>query len=83
MAIGGFHYWALVGMTLVSALTNVIAVWIALPWRPGRPQRGCGVRPLIAFGGSIVTTMSRSTRPKLYAIVTTRTPEEQIIAIRK
>jgi len=56
MAIVGFHYWALVGMTLVSALTNVIAVWIALPWRPGRPQRGCGVRPLIAFGGSIVTT---------------------------
>jgi O-antigen/teichoic acid export membrane protein len=56
MAIAGFRYWALVGMTLVSALTNAIAVWIALPWRPGRPQRGCGVRPMIAFGGNIVTT---------------------------
>ena len=55
MAVMGFHYWALVGMTLMSAVTNVVAVWIILPWRPSRPQRGSGVRPLVNFGGNIVT----------------------------
>lgn len=54
MAIAGFRYWSLVGMTLMSSLTNVVAVWIVLPWRPGRPQRGCGVWPMISFGGNIV-----------------------------
>ncbi len=54
MAMTGFRYWALVGMTLMSALTNVVAVWIVLPWRPGRPQRGCGVWPMISFGGNII-----------------------------
>jgi O-antigen/teichoic acid export membrane protein len=56
MASMGFRYWALVWMNLVTAATNVIAVWIALPWRPGVPKRHCGVRPMITFGGSIVAT---------------------------
>jgi PST family polysaccharide transporter len=56
MALSGFRYWSLVGMTLMTALSNTVGVWIALPWRPGRPERGCGVRPLITFGGNIVAT---------------------------
>ncbi len=52
----GFRYWALVWMNLITAVTNVIAVWVALPWRPGLPKRHCGVRPMITFGGSIVAT---------------------------
>jgi len=56
MAWFGYRYWALVGMAVASSLVNAVAVWIAMPWCPGRPHRGCGVRPMIGFGGSIVGT---------------------------
>jgi O-antigen/teichoic acid export membrane protein len=56
MAFLGFRYWALVGMAVVSSLVNAVAVWIAMPWRPGPPRRGCDVRPMIGFGGGIIGT---------------------------
>jgi PST family polysaccharide transporter len=52
----GFRYWALVSMAIVTALVNVVAVWLAMPWRPGPAVRGCGVRPMIGFGGNIVAS---------------------------
>jgi PST family polysaccharide transporter len=50
MALLGFGYWSLVGMTAAAALTNAILVWALCDWRPGRPRRGVGVRPLLTFG---------------------------------
>lgn len=47
----GFGYWALVGMAVAEAAVNCALVWAASPWRPGRFARGCGIRPMISFGG--------------------------------
>ena len=52
MALVGFGYWSLVGMTLVSTLVTAIFLWLALPWRPGLPRRHAGVRPMLGFGGN-------------------------------
>jgi O-antigen/teichoic acid export membrane protein len=54
MAWLGYRYWALVGMGVASSFVNAVAAWIAMPWCPGPPRRGCGVRPMIGFGGGIV-----------------------------
>jgi O-antigen/teichoic acid export membrane protein len=56
MALLGYRYWALVGMAVASSFVNAVAVWIAVPWRPGPPRRGCDVRPMIGFGGGIIGT---------------------------
>jgi O-antigen/teichoic acid export membrane protein len=52
-AFYGMDYWSLVLMQLVTAITNVIAVWIACGWRPGMPVRRSGVRKMLAFGGHL------------------------------
>ena len=52
-AFYGAGYWALVFMELVTAITSAIAVWVVCGWRPGKPVRGSGVRPMLAFGGSL------------------------------
>ena len=49
----GAGYWALVLMELTMAMTIVIGVWIACPWRPGLPIRRSGVRSMLAFGGNL------------------------------
>lgn len=54
MAWLGFGYWSLAGMTIVTAAVNAAAVWFAMPWRPGRPRRNSGVRPLLKFGGDLL-----------------------------
>lgn len=51
MAWYGFGYWALVGMTGASTAGNCAFVWTLSGWRPGRPRRGSGVRPMLKFGG--------------------------------
>lgn len=47
----GAHYWALVAMTVVTAVATAAGSWVASGWRPGWPARGTGVRPMLAFGG--------------------------------
>ncbi|RME38853.1 MAG: lipopolysaccharide biosynthesis protein [Planctomycetota bacterium] len=44
-------YWALVAMHVTLPAVTAAGVWIACRWRPGRPVRGCGVRPLLSYGG--------------------------------
>ena len=51
MATAGYGYWALVGMPLAMAVATMLGVWIAEPWRPGRPRRGCGAGSMMRFGG--------------------------------
>lgn len=53
MAASGCSYWSLIGMMVVGASIPVALVWIAVPWVPGRPHRGCGVRSMLHFGGTV------------------------------
>lgn len=47
----GAGYWALVMMSLTSAITTTVGVWVMCGWRPGPLVRHSGVRSLLAFGG--------------------------------
>ena len=51
MAFLGWRYWSLVGMGLVSAILTAAGVLLAVPWAPGPPRRGVGVRSILRFGG--------------------------------
>ena len=55
-ALLGLSYWSLVIMLAVRGIVSVYMVWILSPWRPGRPTRSSGVRPMIAFGGSLTAS---------------------------
>lgn len=48
----GAGYWALVIMPSAAIVSSVAGMWIACPWRPGRPVRGSGVRSMLAMGGN-------------------------------
>ena len=53
MALLGCGYWSLVGMTLASTIVGTVASCWAIPWIPGRPKRGLGIRSMLHFGGTI------------------------------
>jgi O-antigen/teichoic acid export membrane protein len=50
LALGGAGYWALVGQEIFYSAVYTSVIWVVCRWRPGRPRRGSGVRPLVAFG---------------------------------
>jgi len=49
----GAQYWALVGSQLILGLTYAVGVWSLCRWRPGRPVRGSGIRPMLAIGRNV------------------------------
>ncbi len=49
-AVMGAGLWALVLFHLAQAACRAVGVWIACPWRPGRPRRAAGARGMLAFG---------------------------------
>ena len=53
MALRGFGYWALVGMTVVTPFVYSTSVWLAAAWMPGPPRRRVGIRRMIQFGGTV------------------------------
>lgn len=53
MAAYGFGYWSLVAMALVGSIIGAAGAFIAVPWVPGWPKRGQGVRSMLHFGGTI------------------------------
>ena len=53
MAFLGCGYWSLAGLLAGTAVANCALVWCVSRWRPGPPVRGCGVRPMLAFGGNL------------------------------
>ncbi|HZR19662.1 MAG TPA: lipopolysaccharide biosynthesis protein [Verrucomicrobiae bacterium] len=53
LAFAGWGYWALVAAAISEPVLNTIGVWISVPWRPGMPKRGTGVRSLLRFGGTM------------------------------
>ena len=56
MAAMGFGYWALVGMTVSHPMLTAAAVWMAMPWVPGRPTWKSGVRSMLHIGGTVTLT---------------------------
>jgi PST family polysaccharide transporter len=53
MAVRGYGYWALVGMTLVSPLVATICEVLVTGWIPGKARSGVGIGSLMRFGGTI------------------------------
>lgn len=53
MAMRGYGYWALVGMTLAAPIVTTLAMWFIAAWVPGKPRRKAGVRSMVRFGGTI------------------------------
>lgn len=52
-AVAGWGSWALVTMTISLTASNTALVFFFCRWRPGRPVRGSGVRPMLKFGGEL------------------------------
>jgi PST family polysaccharide transporter len=55
MAWLNFSYWALVCGNLATVAVSVVLTWFATPWRPQRPSRRSGIRPLVSFGANLAT----------------------------
>jgi O-antigen/teichoic acid export membrane protein len=53
MAVWHWGPWSLVAAVLATSATKTLAVWIASPWRPKRPTRKSGTRPLLHFGADL------------------------------
>jgi PST family polysaccharide transporter len=49
----GFGYWALVAQQLTNSLAGLVLTWIVSKWRPDRPRRNSGMRPLLSFGAHL------------------------------
>jgi O-antigen/teichoic acid export membrane protein len=56
LALAGFGYWALVGMTVTAPAVATLCLWLATAWIPGRPRMQAGVRSMMRFGS--VTTLN-------------------------
>src|SRR5260370_853383 len=48
MAMSGYGYWALVGMTVTAPLISTASLWLATAWVPGGPRRHAGVSHRLA-----------------------------------
>lgn len=53
MAVAGFGYWSLVGMTVSLNVATVVSLWVAGGWLPGPPRRGVGVGSMLKYGGTV------------------------------
>ncbi len=53
LALAGAGYWALVLQQVGATVANNVGTWIACPWRPGKFQRGTGVKSMLKFGGNL------------------------------
>jgi len=53
MAAVGAGYWALVGMTISTPIIFAVGVYLSIPWLPGKPSRGSGIRSMLVFGSTV------------------------------
>jgi len=53
MALNGYGYWALVGMTLTVPTVFTVALWLKSKWVPGMPRLGAGTSSMMRFGGTV------------------------------
>jgi O-antigen/teichoic acid export membrane protein len=49
----GAGYWSLVLLHVIPSVVLAVGTWIKMPWRPGWPRRGAGVREMLCFGGNV------------------------------
>ncbi|MBS0180910.1 MAG: lipopolysaccharide biosynthesis protein [Nitrospira sp.] len=54
MALSGFGYWALVGMSVTLPVASTICLWSLCTWVPGMPNRRTKIGSMVRFG-SIAT----------------------------
>jgi len=64
LAWRGAGYWALVLRDLINEAVTAIGAWILCGWRPHKPSRHSGIRPMLVFGGHSITSfiIRRTTR---------------------
>lgn len=53
LARRGAGHWSLVGQQLAPLFLSAALVWWRSSWRPARPSRSSGTRPLLAFGANL------------------------------
>ena len=53
MALTGYGYWALVGMSLAFPAASSAGAWLVARWVPGPPRRSAGIRSLLQMGGAV------------------------------
>jgi O-antigen/teichoic acid export membrane protein len=53
MAALGCGYWALIAQNISLPIVDGVAVWIAMPFTPGRPRRATEIRSMLRFGGTV------------------------------
>jgi O-antigen/teichoic acid export membrane protein len=53
MAALGCGYWSLIGQNIIVPVVTAVAVWIAMPWMPGRPRWTPQLRSMMRFGGTV------------------------------
>jgi len=53
MAWRGYGYWSLVALALSGVVISSAGAWVAVPWRPGLPSKGSGVRSMLHLGGTV------------------------------
>jgi PST family polysaccharide transporter len=53
MALLDWGYWSLVGGTVSTGTLRMTAIWAVARWRPQRPTKRSGTRPLVRFGADL------------------------------
>jgi len=53
MAARGYGYWSLVGLSISSSIVSTVTYFFVMPWMPGRPVRGSGIRSMLRFGSTV------------------------------
>jgi O-antigen/teichoic acid export membrane protein len=56
MAWRGAGYWAIAAFPLIFNFLQMALSWAMVPWIPGLPRRGAGVRSLVSFGGHVAAS---------------------------
>lgn len=53
LAIMGFGYWSLVAAAILTPAVTTACTWIAVAWRPGRPDWNADIRSMLLYGATI------------------------------
>jgi len=53
MAALGCGYWSLICQNISMQIISTAAIWIAMPWLPGRPRWTPELRSMARFGGTV------------------------------
>ncbi|MGA3171444.1 MAG: lipopolysaccharide biosynthesis protein [Chthoniobacteraceae bacterium] len=53
MARHGYHYWALVGMIIVTSFVVIVSSYTVSGWMPGLPSRRSSVRSMVNYGAFV------------------------------